>query len=212
LIALSERHGGLLSVFHNRRWDSDFLTVRRAIADGLVGPVTHFESHIDRFRPQVRNRWRERGGPGSGLWFDLGPHLVDQALQLFGLPDRVQGNLARQRVQGNLARQRVDAQSDDWAHVVLDYQERRVILHAGSLTAGGTHRFTVHGTAGTLVKQKADRQEQQLRDGMRPGDTGWGEDPDALLVYDGNDTQQSVPAVAGDQRSYYEGIVDERPC
>jgi predicted dehydrogenase len=199
LVTLSERHGVLLSVFHNRRWDSDFLTVRRAIGDGLVGAVTHFESHIDRFRPQVRNRFREQGGPGSGLWFDLGPHLVDQALQLFGLPDRVQGNLAQQRT---------GALSDDWAHVVLDYQERRVILHAGMLVAGGTQRFTVHGDEGSLVKEKADRQEQQLLGGMRPGDTGWGEDANALLVYDRSGTPRSVLATAGDQRLYYRGIVD----
>jgi predicted dehydrogenase len=199
LIALSEHKEVLLSVFHNRRWDSDFLTVRRAIDDRLIGTVTHFESHIDRFRPKVRDRWRERGGPGSGLWFDLGPHLVDQALQLFGLPDRVQGNLAQQRT---------GALSDDWAHVVLDYHERRVILHAASLTAGGTHRFTVHGDEGSLVKGKADRQEQQLLDGMRPGDAGWGEDAEALLVYDRSGSARSVPAIAGDQRLYYKGIVD----
>jgi predicted dehydrogenase len=133
------------------------------------------------------------------LWFDLGPHLVDQALQLFGLPDRVQGNLAQQRT---------GALSDDWAHVVLDYQERRVILHAGMLVAGGTQRFTVHGDEGSLVKEKADRQEQQLLGGMRPGDTGWGEDANALLVYDRSGTPRSVLATAGDQRLYYRGIVD----
>ncbi|MGD0135983.1 MAG: oxidoreductase [Bryobacteraceae bacterium] len=199
LIALSEHQKVLLSVFHNRRWDSDFLTVRRAIGDRLVGTVTHFESHIDRFRPQVRDRWRERSGPGSGLWFDLGPHLVDQALQLFGLPDRVQGNLAQQRT---------GALSDDWAHVVLDYHERRVILHAASLIAGGTHRFTIHGDEGSLVKGKADRQERQLLDGTRPGDAGWGEDADALLVYDRSGASRSVPAIAGDQRLYYKGILD----
>jgi len=199
LIALSQRHGVLLSAFHNRRWDSDFLTIRRAIAEGLVGNVTHFESHFDRFRPQVWGRWREQPRPGSGAWFDIGPHLVDQALQLFGLPDRVQGNFARQRL---------GAVTDDWAHVVLDYQERRVILHTGSLTAGGTARFTVHGTGGSLAKQLADRQEHQLRSGMRPGDPGWGDDPDPLVVFDGSGASRTLPAVAGDQRLYYRGIVD----
>ncbi|MDP2330653.1 MAG: oxidoreductase [Reyranella sp.] len=199
LVALARRHGVLLSVFHNRRWDSDFLTVRKALAEGLVGNVTHFESHFDRFRPQVWGRWREQPRPGSGAWFDIGPHLVDQALQLFGLPDRVQGNFARQRT---------GAVTDDWAHVVLDYRERRVILHTGSLAAGGTARFTVHGTEGSLVKQLADRQEQQLRSGMRPGDPGWGEDPDPLVVFDGAGASRTLPAVAGDQRLYYRGIVE----
>lgn len=199
LIALARRHGVLLSAFHNRRWDSDFLTIRRAIAEGLVGSVTHFESHFDRFRPEVWGRWREQPRPGSGAWFDIGPHLVDQALQLFGLPDRVQGNFARQRE---------GAVTDDWAHVVLDYGERRVILHTGSLTAGGSARFTVHGTEGSLVKRLADRQEQQLRSGTRPGDPGWGEDPDPLIAFDRSGVSRTLPAVAGDQRLYYRGIVE----
>lgn len=199
LITLARRHGVLLSAFHNRRWDSDFLTIRRAIAEGLVGSVTHFESHFDRFRPEVWGRWREQPRPGSGAWFDIGPHLVDQALQLFGLPDRVQGNFAKQRK---------GAVTDDWANVVLDYGEQRVILHTGSLTAGGTARFTVHGTEGSLVKRLADRQEQQLRAGARPGDPGWGEDPDPLVAFDKSGQSRALPSVAGDQRLYYRGIVE----
>jgi predicted dehydrogenase len=198
LIVLATAQALTLSVFHNRRWDSDYLTIRQAITDGLVGTVSHFESHIDRFRPQVRQRWREDGGPGSGIWFDLGPHLVDQALQLFGLPERVQANLAHQRP-GTLA--------DDWAHVVLDYGERRAVLHAGMLAAGGTNRFIVHGDAGSVVKRSADRQEQQLLSGMLPGQAGWGEDSDGLLAYDSRGEQRIFPARTGDQRQYYEGIV-----
>jgi predicted dehydrogenase len=196
LIELAAHHRLLLSVFHNRRWDSDFLTVRAAIDEGAIGNVTHFESHFDRFRPVVRDRWRERSGPGSGVWYDLGPHLVDQAVQLFGLPDAVQASLAMQRV---------GAATDDWAHVALSYGERRVILQATMLAAGGVNRFTVHGDAGSMTKRLADRQEQQLLDGMRPGDAGWGEDPDPLVVYDG-DRQHERPAIAGDQRAYYRGI------
>jgi predicted dehydrogenase len=196
LMGLAAHHGLLLSVFHNRRWDSDFLTVRAAIDEGAIGTVTHFESHFDRFRPLVRDRWRERSGPGSGVWYDLGPHLVDQAVQLFGLPDIVQASIAVQRT---------GAATDDWAHVVLSYGERRVILQATMLAAGGVNRFTVHGDAGSMTKRLADRQEQQLLDGMRPGDAGWGEDPDPLVVYDG-DRQHERPAIAGDQRAYYRGI------
>lgn len=199
LIALSRQNDRLLSVFHNRRWDSDFLTVRRAITDQRIGVVSHFESHFDRFRPQVRDRWRERAGPGSGLWFDLGPHLIDQSLQLFGLPDRVHGNLAQQRA---------GATTDDWAHVVLDYGERRVILHGGSLVAGGSHRFIVHGTAGSLVKRMPDQQERQLLAGVRPGDSGWGEDSDPLIVHAADGSTQYLPATSGDQRMYYRGVVD----
>jgi predicted dehydrogenase len=199
LLSVAERKGVLLSVFHNRRWDSDFLTVRHAIETRAIGTVVHFESHFDRFRPAVSDRWRERRGPGSGVWFDLGPHLIDQALQLFGLPDRVQASLASQRE---------GAQTDDWAHAILFYGERRIVLHAGMLVAGGTNRFVVHGTEGTLVKRMADQQESQLLRGVRPGMPGWGDDPDCLVILDCNGAAGSVAAISGDQRRYYRGIVD----
>ncbi|GBQ69436.1 oxidoreductase [Ameyamaea chiangmaiensis NBRC 103196] len=197
LIALATKNDRLLSVFHNRRWDSDFLNIRTAIDDGEIGAVTHVESHIDRFRPEVRQRWRELDGPGSGLWFDVGPHLIDQALQLFGLPDRVVASLARQR-SGALA--------NDWAHVVLEYGQRRVVLHASMLVAGGTARFVVHGERGSLVKASPDQQEAQLVAGMRPGAPSWGADPDPVLVYDETGRARSRPPVPGDQRLYYKGI------
>ena len=97
LISLAGRERRMLAVFHNRRWDGDFVAVTNLLASGVLGEITHVESHFDRYRPIVRDRWRERRGVGAGLWYDLGPHLVDQALQLFGVPDRVIGNLAAQR-------------------------------------------------------------------------------------------------------------------
>lgn len=199
LVALAARQDRLLSVFHNRRWDSDFLSVKNAIAGGLIGRVTHFESHFDRFRPVVRKRWREGNEPGAGLWFDLGPHLVDQALCLFGLPLAVHGDLMKQR-EGAL--------SDDWAHVVLEYDRHRVILHGSMLVAGGVPRFVVHGEKGSILKRRPDGQEAQLLAGMTPGDAGWGHDPDPLLAYGGNGSEQEIPALMGDQRRYYAGIAD----
>ncbi|STG26953.1 oxidoreductase [Escherichia coli] len=91
LDALAKSLGRVLSVFHNRRWDSDFLTLKGLLAEGVLGEVAYFESHFDRFRPQVRDRWREQGGPGSGIWYDLAPHLLDQAITLFGLPGQHDG-------------------------------------------------------------------------------------------------------------------------
>lgn len=199
LAAIAQQQGRVLSVFQNRRWDSDFLGVRQLIAQGTLGEVTHFESHIDRFRPQVRARWREQAGAGSGLWYDLGPHLVDQALSLFGLPERVWASLATQRDGGEVT---------DWAHVVLEYGERRVILHAGMLVAGGSARFTVHGTQGSLVKPKIDVQEAQLIAGMRPGDAEWGIDPDDLLFYDGDGQVTHLTTPRGDQSRYYAAFRD----
>lgn len=198
LSALAHRHDRLLSVFHNRRWDSDYLGVRQAIADGVLGEVVHFESHIDRFRPQVRERWREQAGPGGGVWWDLGPHLIDQALQLFGLPERVVASLAIQRRGG---------QACDWAHVLLEYRARRVLLHASMLAAGGSARFVVHGERGSLVKPRADPQEAQLLAGVVPGSPGWGADGDDLIFHDGEGSRRlSTPS--GDQRRYYMGVRD----
>ncbi|MFP5356578.1 MAG: oxidoreductase, partial [Gemmatimonadota bacterium] len=139
LVAHAERAEKVLSVFHNRRWDSDFLTVRKLIAEGALGEVTYFESRFDRYRPVVRDRWRERAGAGAGLWYDLGPHLVDQALQLFGAPLDMTADLAIQRE---------GAQVDDYFHVVLRYSRLRVVLHASMLVAANDLRFAVHGTRG----------------------------------------------------------------
>lgn len=195
--AVAERTGRLLSVFQNRRWDSDFLTVRTAIDDGLIGRVVHFESHIDRFRPQVRDRWREGAGPGAGIWYDLAPHLIDQALLLFGVPDAVEANLAILRDGGK---------ADDWAHAVLHYPDRRVIIHASMLVAGGSPRFILHGDAGSAVKAKPDRQEAQLLAGMTPGDADWGSDPDPLTIWAGDGTSRQVAAARGDQRDFYHAV------
>lgn len=199
LAAFAASCGRMLSVFHNRRWDSDFLAVRDAIEAGAVGEVVHFESRIERFRPQVRGRWRERPGAGSGLWWDLGPHLVDQALLLFGIPDRVQADLAVQRD---------GAVVDDWAHVVLAYGARRVVLHAGMLAAGASMRFVVHGTHGSLAKAAADPQEAQLIAGLRPGDDGWGVDPDPLRLYDAAGCARDRAVGPGDQSRYYARVRD----
>lgn len=199
LCGLAACRNRLLSVFHNRRWDSDYLSIRHAIEQGLVGRVTHFESSIDRFRPEVRQRWREQDGAGGGLWLDLGPHLVDQTLQLLGIPDSVSASLARQRD---------GAVTDDWAHVVLDYGQCRAVLHASMLAADPAPRFRVHGTQGSMIKRHPDVQEKQLQAGLRPGSADWGQDDDALVVTGADGTTHRRPALRGDQSAYYRAITD----
>lgn len=199
LIALAKEKQLLLSVFHNRRWDSDFLGIKQVIEQGLIGKVKHFESHFDRFRPEVRVRWREQNVPGSGLWFDLGPHMIDQALQLFGLP---------QSVQGNIATLREGAEINDWAHVVLNYPQHKVILHCSMLVAGGVSRFTVHGDKGSVVKQRADQQEAQLLAGVIPGSDSWGHDDDKMVMFDAAGQTQQHETPRGDQRQYYINVRD----
>jgi predicted dehydrogenase len=198
LVQLAEQRGKLLSVFHNRRWDSEVLAAKAIVESGVLGEISHFETHIDRFRPQVRQRWREQTGPGAGLWFDLGPHLIDQAVQLFGMPETINASFAVLRKGG---------ETDDWAHVQLNYKSLRVILHASLLVSGGGPRSVLHGTLGSWAKLGADVQERQLVAGMRPGSPGFGEDPDPGILYEGATGKQTrIPAPAVNQAEYYAGI------
>jgi len=203
VLAHGERVDRVVSVFQNRRWDSDFLTLRALIADGAVGEVTQFDSHFDRFRPEVRDRWRERPGPGTGLWFDLGPHLLDQATQLFGAPLAITADIAIQRD---------GSRTDDWFHVVLRHARLRVILHASAMIAAGEPRFAVHGTQGSIVTQGLDSQEDALKAGRTPGDLGWGAPLSPVLVTsasaDGATHTRAVPSEPGDYRRFYAAVRD----
>jgi scyllo-inositol 2-dehydrogenase (NADP+) len=169
LIRLAERHGRLLSVFHQRRWDGDFLTVRRCLGAELLGQVSTDIARWDRFHPRPEGGWREQPLPGSGVLYDLGAHLVDQALCLFGLPETVLADIGAQRA---------GAVTDDWFHLVLGYGELRVILQAGSLVRAPGPRFELHGDQGSLAKHCLDPQAKMLEDGLRPGDRGWGLEPE----------------------------------
>jgi predicted dehydrogenase len=198
LVQLAEERGRLLSVFHNRRWDSEVLATKAIVASGVLGEISHFETHIDRFRPQVRQRWREQTGPGAGLWFDLGPHLIDQAVQLFGLPQTINASFAVLRGGG---------ETDDWAHVQLNYKSLRVILHTSLLVSGGLPRSMLHGTLGSWAKFGADVQERQLVAGKLPGSPGFGDDPNPGILYEGGTGKQTeMRAPAANQAEYYVGI------
>jgi predicted dehydrogenase len=201
LAAHAGRAGRLLAVFHNRRWDADFLTLRRLIGDGSLGEIVQFESHFDRFRPQPRDRWRERAGPGSGLWFDLGPHLADQALSLFGMPEDIYADLGALR-QG--------AETDDYFHVLLRYPRRRVILHATCLAAATPPlRFAVHGTEGSFIKHGFDAQEEDLKTGRTPDDPHWGADPQpGMLTWMGRAEPETIQGEPGRYRQFYASVRD----
>ncbi|MDC0707101.1 oxidoreductase [Stigmatella sp. ncwal1] len=157
-----------LTVFHNRRWDGDFLTVSQLLAEGRLGKLYSFESHFDRLRPQVKKRWKEEAGPGGGLLWDLGAHLVDQSLRLFGLPESVSADLGQQRP---------GAQAVDWFHLLLRYGELRVILRSGSVVHEPWPRFVLHGEEDAFIKYGLDPQEEQLKAGLLPGAQGWGAEP-----------------------------------
>jgi predicted dehydrogenase len=198
----AEAAGRVLSVFHNRRWDSDFLTLKRVIATGELGRIVHFESHFDRYRPDVRPRWREQAIPGSGLWYDLGSHLLDQAVQLFGLPESIALDLARQREA---------AGADDWFHAILRYGQMRVILHGSALVPRPAARFTVHGSLGSFIKCGLDPQEDALKAGARPPRPDWGNDPLTAAVTVCNSgvcESRELHCLAGDYPVYYTAVRD----
>ncbi|MFC7367371.1 oxidoreductase [Vreelandella zhaodongensis] len=192
----------LVSVFHNRRWDSDFLTVKALLEAGTLGRITGFESRFDRFRPEVRDRWREKAILGGGIWYDLGPHLLDQACELFGMPNAIMLDLGVRRD---------DATVDDDFLALLEYDGCRVSLSAGALIAEPTPRFRIHGTKGSYLKYGLDPQEDRLKAGETPT-PAWGDDSpgtltlregeteDAPLIRHEHDTQ------AGDYLAYYQGV------
>jgi len=196
LVDLAQAKGLLLSVFQNRRWDADFLALREVIAAGTLGRIVTYESHFDRYRPVVRDRWRE--APGAGVWMDLGPHLVDQAIALFGRPLGITLDLAIQREGGRSA---------DWAHAVLRYQDHRAILHAAMMIAAPDVRFAVHGAKASWLKSGLDVQEDQLKAGHAVGGEGWGVDPRLAILVDGDSgVRTSLHGPAGRYQAYYTGI------
>jgi len=205
LVALAEKCGRLLSVYHNRRFDGDFKTVRYLIASEALGRIVLYESHYDRYRLQLRpGAWREQEGAGSGVFFDLGPHLIDQALALFGAPEAVSADVRIERD---------GAVVDDAFDLTLRYPRLRVFLRATMLASKPAPHFLIHGTKGSYVKYGLDPQENALKRGELPGGPGWGKEPPeawgTLSQVEGEKvTERAVPTEAGDYRGYYENIRD----
>ena len=190
----------LLTVFQNRRWDSEVLALKDVLQKGTLGRIVHFECRMNRYRPAVRYRWREDPGVGAGLWFDLGPHLIDLAVHLFGLPQSVNANFAIMRDRGR---------TDDWAQVQLNYERLRVILQATLLSCGTHARSVAYGTDASWTKYGADTQEVQLQSGMSPLHPEFGIDPTPSILYVG-DTGEEVRLTSpkGNQRLFYVSLRD----
>lgn len=215
LLALAQQQGKVFTVFQNRRYDSDFLALQQIIQSGALGRLVEVNSHFDRYRPVVPVRWREQSLPGSGLWFDLGPHLLDQVLMLFGLPDEVLLDRAVLRE---------GAMVDDWFHAVLRYTSRhgglRVVLHASTLVAELGPRWAVHGVRGSFTKFGLDTQEDALKAGQRPQLSHlqqWGADtqPGEVLRFDAIPgvaapvaVRQRAPNPPGNYLAYYAQLRD----
>jgi predicted dehydrogenase len=202
LAQLAKAQGKILSVYQNRRWDGDFQTVQKLVREGTLGRIVFFESHYERFRPTLRaGAWRERDEPGAGILFDLGPHLLDQALVLFGIPEAVFADLRTER-DGSLV--------DDAFDVTFFYPRMRALLRSSMLVNVSEARFVLHGDRGSFVKHGMDPQEEALKQGQQPHGEAWGqenqEDAGTLILADGE--SRRVPSVAGDYRGYYENVRD----
>jgi scyllo-inositol 2-dehydrogenase (NADP+) len=179
----AEAAGRMLTVFHNFRYYADFLALKQLIAGGVLGDIVYFESHFDRYVPAVPDAWREKPGPGAGTWWDLGPHLLDQALQLFGRPLALQADMAVQRGAGG---------ATDYFHVLLRYEKLRVVLTSCFLAAADDLRFVVHGSKASLIKHGIDS-----RDGVDPK-------PGTLVFGDGS--RKAAPAGRADERAFYAAV------
>jgi predicted dehydrogenase len=205
LIALAKEKGKVLSVFHNRRWDGDFLTVREIIRQGMLGRISEAEFCWDSYRPSIGTNWRDSGAPGTGVFYDLGVHFLDQALCLFGMPATIQADIRTVRE---------NAIADDYFNVVLGYEGGpSVRLKSSALVRERGPRYTIHGTKGSFVKYGIDPQEQALIQGETPLKPNWGTEPESMwgtlntsiggLHYVGR-----IRTIPGSYTSYFQNVYD----
>lgn len=204
LIALAAKQDRLLTVHHNRRWDSDFKTVKKIIDQKLLGILVEYEAHFDRFRNEIKtDSWRETETAGAGILYDLGAHLIDQALCLFGMPAELFSHLQVQRPGGK---------SIDYFELLLFYHGLKVTLKAGMLVREPLPHFILSGTQGSFVKYGMDTQEVALKNGLTPFNSlNWGEEPDTIwgrINTDINGVHQhgSIKSEKGDYPAFYENI------
>lgn len=212
LIDAAKKNNKIISVYKNRRYVADFLTIKEIIADKQLGEIVEFEGHFDRYRPEPKpNAWREEQKTGSGILYDLGSHLIDQALCLFGIPKFITADIRKQRPH---------ARVDDYFDIRLDYDFTKVILKAGMLVREAGPRYIIHGTKGSFIKYGEDPQETALKNGNIPLGENWGKEPLANfgLIHtelNGEITRQTVESKPGNFGSYYinlyEAIVNNKP-
>jgi len=200
LIALAKETNRMISVYQNRRWDSDFRTVRKVVEEKLLGDVVEAEIHFDRYDENLSYKLhKETPGPGAGIFYDLGPHLIDQALQLFGMPKAVFADLTVLRPISKV---------DDYMELLLLYDRLRVRLKSGYLVKEPVPAYVFHGTKGSFLKSRGDVQENALKQYISPGVPGWGLEPveeQGLLhtSINGETIRKKIPTERGDYKEYY---------
>ena len=205
LIALARRQSRMLSVFQNRRWDGDFLTVKKVLEAGLLGQLVECEIHYDRYRNYIEaNTWKEKAKPGTGILYNLGSHLLDQALVLFGMPAYVDARIGIQRPGGEV---------DDFFDIRMQYDGFFTILKSSYLVREQGPRFILHGTEGSFLKFGIDPQEQALKDKKIPGSPGWGSDDREWwgklnTSVGGKHLNEPYETVPGNYLRYYDNIYE----
>lgn len=205
LIALAQKQGRHLFAFQNRRFDSDFLTVRQLLADGALGDLLRFEAHFNRFKPLLNpKKWKEIPAASNGILYDLGSHLIDQCIALFGAPQSVQGETYTQRAGSDI---------DDAFDLRLDYGAMKACLRASLMVREPAPRYVLHGTKASFVKYGIDQQEDQLKAGLLPGMPGFGEEPAALygiLYTESGDVprQETIKSQPGNWQALFDNMAD----
>jgi predicted dehydrogenase len=206
LIEIAKKSARFLTVYQNRRYDGDFQSIRQLVAEKVFGRIVRFETHYDRFRPHLKpHAWRERPGPGTGILFDIAPHLIDHALVLFGYPEALTAEVRAEREH---------AQADDAFDIVFHYPDNlRAVLSSSILAAAPRPRFNILGTAASYEKRTTDPQEANLRRGDIPSDQPWGAEPEenwGVVTTPNGDTfsQRRIPSATCDYRDFYANVRD----
>jgi scyllo-inositol 2-dehydrogenase (NADP+) len=190
----------ICSVFHNRRYDGDFRTLQKLVADQMLGNLVYLESHFDRFRPQVSENWREKEVPGNGITYDLGSHLIDQVVLLFGKPESIFADIQKQRK---------NAIADDYFDISLFYPAFKARVTAGVLVNVPTPKFLLLGEKGSYQKFFLDVQEQAFKEGRIPEGSDWGVEPKDRWgkLFLENETVP-LQTLNGDYRIFYQNVAD----
>ncbi len=205
LITLAKKQNRILTVFQNRRWDGDFLTVKKVVENKLVGKLVEFEAHYDRFRNYIEaNTWKEESTPGGGILYNLGSHMLDQVLVLFGMPRYADARIGTQRPGGKV---------QDFYDIRLEYNDFHAIVKSSYLVREAGPRYILHGTEGSFVKYGLDPQEQALKEKNKPGKPGWGAEPETWwgklnsasggLTYNG-----LIETIPGNYPAFYENVYE----